>query len=156
MANTAVSRPYIRYQPEVRPAQSGQVGFDKHANIRIKLAGAAFHDIICVVSWNEDRKLIGKTTSVETTVTKADVAVHKASLGWSTLEELPGDTGSTVKWSGRIIRFEKRFMLQVSVNPVLEAVPMLNKADVTNSWLTEIHGFIDVASRTCKAELVYL
>ena len=150
-------RPYVLpYGVEVSKSYQGQIGYDKIRDIRIKLSGVAWPDLIVSVAWNEEEKLIPGTLQTQKKITKADVGIFYAGMGWTKKEEVEGYMGKKVKWSERIIQFEKRFLLIMPWNQALKEVPILNSADVTKSYLVEVHGVLDIVSFVGVAEMIFV
>ena len=101
-------------------------GFQFTANFEATLSGAAHATILVVVSWNATKTLIKGSVNTETQITEAGVSIAKSGLGWAEVLELPGEDG-WVEHNGRIIRFAKRFGLQVPVSPVLAGLPVVGE-----------------------------
>ena len=102
-----------------------------------------------VVSWNATKTLIKGSVNTETQITEAGVSIAKSGLGWAEVLELPGEDG-WVEHNGRIIRFAKRFGLQVPVSPVLAGLPVVGETmkelGATMTWRVETEGMLDVVS----------
>lgn len=148
-------RPHISPYPDIQKAFFSSTGYRYAYDIRYSVSGLAFPGIIATVAWNADRKLISGTNLTETKITSAGMFVYQEGFGWAKLNELTG-YDAEVAFSDRIIRFSKRFALEVSTNPVLKAIPLLGEADGANRWAAEIHGHIDVVSKVVQAEFVWV
>lgn len=154
---TTISKPYVVSLDGERDYHATEaVGFRYHFDLQFKLSGAAFKNIIGTVSWNQEKKLLPGTVRTETTITSASFAVYQAGIGWAKIDEIGQNDEAEVTFSQRVIQFQKRFLLEVPVNPVLEAVPFLDKVDVTHNWVMEMHGVYDVISGYFKAELEFV
>jgi len=98
---------------------------------------------------NEDRKLIKNSTNTETIITSAGLSISKSGIGWAEVNDIAGED-AWVSFHGRVIRFSKRFSLQLAVAPAVSAIPKVGESlkdiGATNNWRVEVEGFLDVVS----------
>jgi hypothetical protein len=147
-------RPIHIFSPHGEVATSTTSGYRYVFDIHYQLSGLAFPGVVASIYWNADKILVPGPNRVETKITAATVLVYQEGFGWAKITELTGYEPD-VTFSNRMIRFARRFVLEVSTNPVLKAIPMLGEADGTNRWVAEVHGTYDVVSGQFMTEFVW-
>ena len=149
------TRPYLTaftVEPDPHAASNGS-GYRYSADFKLTLDGIAYQKIIGTLSWNANKTLLPRSTQTETTVTEAGFAVWKSGLGWAKLEDISGSEQAWIYIHNSIIRFRKKFLLEVPVAPFLSEIPILQELPVVNSWSCVIEGQLDVVSYQGGAQI---
>jgi hypothetical protein len=132
-----------------RVYHSTENGFRHAATFQITLDGNAYSKILVNVLWNAKTSLLKNTTSTETVVTSAGLSIAKSGVGWVEVSDIPGED-AWIDFSKRVIRFSKRFAMQVPVSPAASVIPKigdaLEKIGATISCRVEVEGYLDVVS----------
>lgn len=148
------TRPYLReFTVEPDPHPTSAPGYRYSADFRLTLDGIAYQTIIGTVSWNAEKKLLPHSNRIATKVTEAGFAIWKSGLGWAKLEDISGSEEAWITIHDTVIRFRKKFLLEVPVTPLVSEVPILKELDIVKNWLCQIEGYLDIISYVNSAEV---
>ena len=140
-------RSYI-VEPNLHP-QFVDSGYRHAKDFKMDFVGASYATIVFTLLWNEDKKLVPGTTRTKTTVVGAAVALSKEGIGWATIADIAGDD-PWVAYKNTVIRFRKRFTVELPVAPALSAVPVVGdlakELGATRTMRIEVEGYFDVIS----------
>ncbi|MBC8083721.1 MAG: hypothetical protein H7Z21_10965 [Hymenobacter sp.] len=151
MSTSTKRTPYLREITTHRPVGAPS-SFNRVLDVRMEIGNIAIRDFIVEFAWNEvlakeDRLEIGATK----TVTRANVEIMQAGLGWSKLLPVPGPDTSTIKFWKHFIQFEKRFQVSIALLPV--GGEALKALELDNLLLIRIQGILDTHTLVPKIEL---
>lgn len=124
-------------------------GYRYARDFKMDFVGAAYATIVLTLLWNEDKKLVPGTTRTETTVIGAAVALSKEGIGWAVIADIPGED-PWVTYKNTVIRFRKKFSVELPIAPALSAVPVVGglaeKVGATRTMRIEVEGYFDIIS----------
>lgn len=130
-------------------------GYRYARDFKMDFAGAAYATIVLTLLWNEDKKLISGTIRTETKVVGAAVALSKEGIGWAVIADIPGED-PWVTYKNTVIRFRKKFSVELPIAPALSAVPLVGglaeKVGATRTMRIQVEGVYDILSQVSGME----
>lgn len=145
---------YSVERKNLHPAEGS--GFRYAVDFNINFGGAAYATVVLTLLWNAEKTLIPGTNRTEIKITGAGIAMSKSGMGWAVIADIAGDEPWVQYNQSTVIRFRKRFTVELPVSPALSGIPklgdMVKELGATRTTRMEAEGYFDVVSYVSKLE----
>lgn len=130
-------------------------GYRHAADFKIDFVGMGIATVVLTLLWNESKTLVPGTNQTNTTIIDASMSISKSGTGWAVIGEIAGEE-PWIDFKNTIIRFRKRFTVELPTAPALSQIPKLGdlakELGATTTTRIQAEGVFDVVSYVNKMQ----